>query len=78
MKRNRRYLESIFGARLKIDGSVSATLASLATEAETSGGLLFSIAPGRADEVLPAFANAGEECWEIGSVVPEPVIRLLP
>ena len=78
MKRNRRYLETIFGARLQIDPAVPAVLASLATEAETSGGLLFSIAAGRADQVLPAFAEAGEQCWEIGSVLPEPVIRLLP
>ena len=78
MKRNRRYIESTFGARLQIDAGVPATLASLATEAETSGGLLFSIAAQRADEVLPAFAKAGEECWEIGFVSSEPVIRLLP
>src|SRR5687768_2315560 len=78
MKRNRRYLDTIFGARLQIDPGVPAVLASLATEAETSGGLLFSITPDRADQVLPAFAKAGEECWEIGTVVPEPLIRLLP
>jgi selenide,water dikinase len=78
MKRNRRYLETIFGARLQIDPAVPAVLASLATEAETSGGLLFSIAADRADRVLPAFAEAGEQCWEIGAVLPEPVIRLLP
>jgi hypothetical protein len=77
MKRNRRYLETIFGARLQIDPAVPAVLASLATEAETSGGLLFSITAGRAGEVLPAFAEAGEQCWEIGEVLPEPVIRLL-
>ena len=78
MKRNRRYIDSVFGARLQIDPGVPPVLASLATEAETSGGLLFSIAADRADRVLPAFAKAGEECWEIGSVVPEPVIKLVP
>jgi hypothetical protein len=78
MKRNRRYLDTIFGARLQIDPGVPPVLASLATEAETSGGLLFSITPDRADQVLPAFAKAGEECWEIGTVIPEPLIRLLP
>ena len=78
MKRNRRYLDTIFGARLQIDPGVPAVLASLATEAETSGGLLFSITPDRADQVLPAFAKAGEECWEIGTVIAEPLIRLLP
>jgi selenide,water dikinase len=78
MTRNRRYLDTIFGARLQVDPGVPAVLASLATEAETSGGLLFSIDAGRAGEVLPAFTAAGEECWEIGTVVAEPVIRLLP
>jgi selenide, water dikinase len=78
MKRNRRHIDTTFAARLQIHPGVPAVLASLATEAETSGGLLFSIAPDRADQVLPAFAKAGEECWEIGTVVPEPVIRLLP
>jgi selenide, water dikinase len=78
MKRNRRYLDTIFGVRLQIDPGVPPVLASLATEAETSGGLLFSITPDRADQVLPALAKAGEECWEIGTVIPEPLIRLLP
>lgn len=78
MKRNRRYLDTIFGVRLQIDPGVPAVLASLATEAETSGGLLFSITPDRADHVLPAFAKAGEECWDIGTVIAEPLIRLLP
>ena len=78
MKRNRRYIDSVFGARLQIDPGVPAVLASLATEAETSGGLLFSIAPDRAGQVLAAFTKADEECWEIGTVLPQPVIRLLP
>jgi selenide, water dikinase len=78
MKRNRRHVDTVFGARLQIDAAVAPVLASLAAEAETSGGLLFSIAADRADRVLPAFTRAGEECWEIGSVVAEPVLRLLP
>jgi selenide, water dikinase len=76
MKRNRRYLDTIFGARLQIDAAVPAPLAGLLTEAETSGGLLFSIAPERAAEVRDAFTAAGESCWEIGEVLPEVVIRV--
>jgi len=76
MKRNRRYVDSAFGAALQIDRGIPDDLASMLTEAETSGGLLFSVAPGQADSVIDAFGRRGEECWEIGSVLPEPVIRV--
>ena len=76
MKRNRRHLDAVFGDRLQIDPSVPAPVAGLLTEAETSGGLLFSIAPERAQGVLEAFGAAGESCWEIGEVVAEPLIRV--
>src|SRR5688572_29082021 len=76
MTRNRRHVASAFGARLTIDPAVPPALASMLNEAETSGGLLFSISRDRADGVLGAFAAAGERCWEIGEVVTEPVIRI--
>jgi selenide, water dikinase len=76
MKRNRRHVDATFGADLTIDASVPGYLASLVTESETSGGLLFSVAPDRAGAVLDAFKRLGEECWEIGSVLAEPVIRV--
>ena len=76
MKRNRRYVDSSFGADLTIAPSVPGYLASLLTESETSGGLLFSVAPDRAPSVIDAFRRQGEDCWEIGSVLAEPVIRV--
>src|SRR6266550_3186587 len=76
MKRNRHYVEAAFGAALTIEPAVPGYLASLLTEAETSGGLLFSVAAERAGSVLEAFRRRGEECWEIGLVLPEPVIRI--
>src|SRR5882672_11276052 len=76
MKRNRRYVETAFGTALTIEPSVPGYLASLLTESETSGGLLFSIAMDRAGGVIDAFKRRGEECWEIGLVLPEPVIRI--
>jgi selenide,water dikinase len=76
MKRNRRHLDATFGSRLLIDPAVPTPLAHLLSEAETSGGLLFSIAPERAPGVRDAFTAAGESCWEIGEVVPEIVIRI--
>ena len=78
MKRNRRWVDARFGARLTIDPAVPAPLASLLTESETSGGLLFSVAPERAGEVVEAFRRRGEACWEIGRVLAEPLIRILP
>jgi selenide,water dikinase len=78
MKRNRRYLESTLGAKgqLVIDTAISAGLTSLLFEAETSGGLLFSVASERADRVIAGFERRGELCWEIGEVISEPAIRV--
>ena len=77
MKRNRRHVEAILGARLTVGAEVPAPLVSLLFEAETSGGLLFAVAPGRAETVVPAFAERGEACWEIGEVVADPVLKIL-
>jgi selenide, water dikinase len=76
MKRNRRHVDQVLGARLEIDSTVPATLISILAEAETSGGLLFSIARDRAQGVVPAFGAFGESCWEVGEVVADPVIRI--
>ena len=76
MKRNRRHVDHVLGARLQIDPAVPATLVSMLAEAETSGGLLFSVAADRAADVLAAFRAAGEVGWEIGEVVAEPVIQI--
>ena len=78
MGRNRRHLESTLGPRLKVDPAVPAPLASMLAEAETSGGLLFSVAPDLAGGVIEAFRSAGEECWEVGEVLGEPELRVLP
>ncbi|HEY7366498.1 MAG TPA: selenide, water dikinase SelD [Methylomirabilota bacterium] len=78
MKRNRRYVEGVFGPRLTIDAAVAPALASLMFEAETSGGLLFSVTPDRAQRVLADFATRGETGVEIGVVLSEPLIRVVP
>src|SRR5919109_2111235 len=72
MKRNRRHVDQVFGARLQIDSAIPPALVSLLAEAETSGGLLFSVPRDRGDGVLAAFRTAGEECWEVGEVVADP------
>src|SRR6266851_3332071 len=74
MKRNRRHLDTVLGARLVIDPALSAGMVGLLTEAETSGGLLFSVPRERAAAVAAAFAARGESCAEIGEVTAEPTI----
>jgi selenide, water dikinase len=76
MRRNRRHLDASFGSRLEMHPDVAPAIASLLTESETSGGLLFSVHPSRAADVVEAFHRRGEECWEIGAVLPAPVIRI--
>jgi selenide,water dikinase len=76
MKRNRRHVEAVFGSRLSIDPGIAPAMVALLFEAETSGVLLFSVAPDRAGGVLAAFSARGETAWEIGEVVSDPVIRV--
>jgi selenide,water dikinase len=78
MRRNRRHVEAVLGTRLEVAADVPAVLVSLLMEAETSGGLLFSVRPDRAGGVLEAFRRVGEEAWEIGVVVSEPIVRIAP
>jgi selenide, water dikinase len=68
MKRNRRHVEGLLGPRLVIDRKLPDTVASLLFEAETSGGLLFSVDPSRVAEVLALFEDGGEACADIGAV----------
>src|SRR5215471_10494023 len=60
MRRNRRHVESVFSQRLSIDPGVPSPLASLLFEAETSGGLLFSVDSAHAAEAEAALVKAGE------------------
>jgi selenide,water dikinase len=76
-RRNRRHVETVLGARLEVDRGVPAVLVALTTEAETSGGLLFSVTPDRAAGVAAAFRAQSEDVWEIGEVLSEPVLRLV-
>jgi selenide,water dikinase len=76
MTRNRRHVESLFGPRLTIAPAIPPALVAMTFESETSGGLLFSVAPDRAGRVAEEFAKRGETCAEIGVVLAEPVIRI--
>jgi selenide,water dikinase len=76
MKRNRRHVEAHFGGGLVIHPDVPPALVSLLFEAETSGGLLFSVEADQASGVSAEFAARGEEGWEIGEVLAQPVLRV--
>jgi selenophosphate synthase len=78
MLRNRRYVETVLGERLSIHESIGSPLAGLLFEAETSGGLLFSVAADRVTDVARGAKEQGEEFAEIGEVIAERVIRITP
>jgi len=73
MKRNRTHLEHTLGVRgrLSLGPSVGAAHAGLLFESETSGGLLFGVAPEDVGMVRDGFKRRGEACWEIGEVTAE-------
>ena len=71
MTRNRKHLEETLGGRLSFGASVSKAQAGLLFESETSGGLLFGVAPENVRLVRDGFAQRGEGCWEVGEVTSE-------
>ena len=78
--RNRAFLKGLVegGALgLSIAAAVPTTLADLLFDSETSGGLLFSVAPEYAPEVATRFAGRGEAVWEIGEVISEVAIHIV-
>ena len=78
MKRNRRHVEATFGGRgqLVLDSSLPEALVGLLFESETSGGLIFGVAPERAGTVREGFDRRRESCWEIGEVIQELLISV--
>jgi selenide,water dikinase len=73
MGRNRKHIEATLGrdGRLALGPSIDAAHAGLLFESETSGGLLFAVAPARARAVREAFERRGEACWDVGEVTTE-------
>jgi len=78
MKRNRRHLEATFGGRgqLALDSSLPEALVGLLFESETSGGLIFGVAPERAAAVREGFDRCRESCWDIGEATQELLISV--
>jgi selenide,water dikinase len=66
--RNRAYFET-HGGGIRFDPDVDATLQTVLFDPQTSGGLLFAIAPDHAAAFETAFAGAALSLWQIGEVV---------
>jgi selenide,water dikinase len=79
MGRNRSHLDAAFAARgrFHVGPGVSESLVKLLCESETSGGLLFAVEAPRAEQVVEAFAKAGEAVWEVGTVTAEARLALV-
>jgi selenide,water dikinase len=76
MGRNRSHVANVLGTRLSMDAAVPPEVVGLLFEAETSGGLLFSVTGDRAADVVRGAREWGEEFAEIGEVTPERTVRI--
>jgi selenide,water dikinase len=63
--RNRSYL----AGKVKVAGSVSEALGHILFDPQTSGGLLFTVAPDRVIDVESRFEASGLSVWRIGQVL---------
>ena len=72
--RNRRYLQD----KVRFAEPVSEPLEHVLFDPQTSGGLLFAIAPEKAKEVERAFAGAGLPVWRAGDVVEGSGVEVVP
>jgi len=66
--RNREYYEHLPEAGVTFDAGVAADIQQLLFNPETSGGLLLTVPAERGDALLEAFAAAGHDIWELGTV----------
>jgi selenide,water dikinase len=64
--RNRQYFEH---AGVELDSKIDPALVQVLFDPQTSGGLLFAIPAGRADDLIGAFAVRDLPIWRIGNVV---------
>lgn len=71
--RNRQYL----AGKVRIADGISDAMGHLLFDPQTSGGLLFAVAPEQAEDVAQRFAAAGETVWQVGEVVDGEGVELL-
>jgi selenide,water dikinase len=65
--RNRDFL--LAEGLVRLADEVEHARAQLLFDPQTSGGLLFALAPEAAAELITRLTDAGEQCWQIGEVV---------
>ena len=75
--RNRAYFETHRGG-IRFSPGVDPTLQTVLFDPQTSGGLLFAIAPDHADAFRAAFATADLPLWHIGAVTSGSGIDVIP
>jgi len=63
--RNRQHL----AGKVRIADGISDAMGHVLFDPQTSGGLLFAVAPEQAKDVEQRFAAAGEAVWQVGEVV---------
>jgi len=63
--RNRQYL----AGKVRLAGGISEAMEHVLFDPQTSGGLLFAVAPEEAKDLEQRFAAAGEAMWQVGEVV---------
>lgn len=67
LDRNRHFLES--NGYLRYADGVEEAYRLLFNDPQTSGGLLISLSPAAAKDLLRRYADAGQMCWDVGEVV---------
>lgn len=75
--RNRDYFETLRGG-IRFAPDVDPTLQTILFDPQTSGGLLFAVAPDQAEAFRAAFAAAGLDLWLIGEVASGAGIDVTP
>jgi selenide, water dikinase len=71
-RRNRRYADPLVDA----GADVAPEVLDLLHDPQTSGGLLFAVAPGRAGALHDALSRAGVDAWDVGRLTAGPAGRV--
>jgi selenide,water dikinase len=76
--RNRAYWEGTgrMIVDIQFDAAVPDDLRAVLWDPQTSGGLLLSVAPGQADQLVESFTSAGEPIWRVGRITAGSGIRV--
>jgi selenide,water dikinase len=71
---NRHY----FGPHVRFAAGIEEAEQMLAFDAQTSGGLLLAVPPGKMEALMERAAQVGQVLWEVGEVVEGEGIEVVP